>query len=148
MTIQNKKVLIDSNIWIYSSNTLSPKYQVAKDFRTLAQNKDFDPYIAYQNVNEILRVLTHKNYNSTFTMEIALKQVSSFMNIAQVISPQKTTLNLSLELISKYNVKSNQIYDNYLVATAITHGIDIIATDNEKDFKKYKEIKVYNPFKN
>jgi predicted nucleic acid-binding protein len=32
------------------------------------------------------------------------------------------------------------------VATMLTHNIKTIATDNEKHFRKFKEIKVFNPF--
>jgi len=147
MKIHNKKVLLDSNILIFSSNILSTKYKIAKQLRELAKNNEFRAYITHQNINETLRVLTHKNYVSPFTLTNALKQIDSFIKITAVISPNSDTLQVFLNLAKEYKITSNQIYDAYLVATAITNDIRTIATDNEKDFKKYKEIKVYNPFK-
>jgi len=87
-----------------------------------------------------------KNYKTSFTITNAIKQIESFTKITEVISPNKSTLGVFLKLVNKYKIVSNRIYDAYVTAIAINNDIDIIATDNEKDFKKYKEIKVYNPF--
>lgn len=146
MKIQNKRVLGDSNVWIYSSNTLSDKYKKACEFRNLVVKDYFKAHISHQIINETLRVLTHHNFDSNFTSVVAQNQVKAFIKISNVISPTPQTLSIFLDLIKSHKVKSNNIYDAYLVATALTHDIEIIATDNVKSFAIYKEIKVFNPF--
>ena len=38
------------------------------------------------------------------------------------------------------------VFDAYLAATALCNGVETIATDNVRDFSKFSEIKVINPF--
>ena len=142
MTILNSKILIDSNILINSTNKHSKKHAIALKFL----NQIPQGCISIQNINEFLQVSTHPIFQNPLTQTQAIIQIKNFMNIFEVITPSEQTTLIHLDLLNKYNSTSNQIYDNYLVATMLTHSIKIIATDNEKDFKKYKEIKIYNPF--
>lgn len=143
MTILNSKILIDSNILINATNTHSEKHIIALNFlEQIPQG-----CISIQNINEFLRVSTHPIFQNPLTQAQAITQIKKFMNIFEVVTPSEQTTLIHLDLLDKYKSTSNQIYDNFLVATMLTHSIKTIATDNEKDFKKYKEIKVYNPFK-
>lgn len=143
MTILNSKILIDSNILINSTNRDSKKHLDALKFL----NQVGQGYISIQNINEFLRVSTHAVFQKPLTQPQAITQIKNFMSWFKIITPSEQTTLIHLDLLNKYNSTSNQIYDNYLVATMLTHSIKTIATDNEKDFAKYKEIKVYNPFK-
>ena len=143
MTIPNSKILIDSNILINATNTHSKKHKVALEFL----NQIPQGCISIQNINEFLRASTHPVFPNPLTQSQATMQIKNFMDSFEVITPSEQTTLIHLNLLNKYNSTSNQIYDNYLVATMITHSIKMIATNNEKDFTKYKEIKVYNPFK-
>ncbi|MDA1338261.1 MAG: PIN domain-containing protein [bacterium] len=143
MTILNSKVLIDSNILINATNTHSKKHKVALAFL----NQTPQGCISVQNINEFLRVSTHPIFQTPLTKAQAITQIKNFMCSFKVITPSEQTTLIHLDLLTKYNSTSNQIYGNFLVATMLTHDIKTIATDNENDFKKYKEIKVYNPFK-
>jgi len=63
-------------------------------------------------------------------------------NALTLIFAQQNTF----ELIKKYNVSGTEIFDAYLVATALSNNILTIVTDNVKYLSKYKEITVLNPF--
>jgi len=78
--------------------------------------------------------------------ESALKSVWAIVDALNIISPNPETIFITKELISKYQLGSNRIFDAYLVATAISNSVDIIATDNVRHFEGYKEIKILNPF--
>ncbi len=145
--IKNQRVLLDSNILVYSSNKLSSKYKQAYDFRKLAKDGYFNPYIADQNILETIRVLTHPVYKNPMSNVTVLKQINSFASFCHIIHPKSETINIAIELIKKYQLTGNRVFDGYLIATVLSYNLRIIATDNEKHLSMFKEILVYNPFR-
>lgn len=137
-------ILVDSNIIVYSLNKTSPKYLEAQEF--LKKNRG-QLAVAHQNILESLRVVTHPKYNNQVSLTVAIDAILSLVNGFEIISPVVTTHHIAIQMIKKYKFKSNKIFDAYLAATMLSNGIDVIATDNEIDFAKIKEIKVLNPFK-
>lgn len=136
-------MLIDSNILVYAINSSSPKHLHAQSF---IQGNVGKLQIAHQNIFETLRVLTHSKYPNPMKTNEAVGAVENILKVCDIISPDYKTHRIALELIKKYKIVSNQIFDAYLAATAISNGIDTVATDNIKDLKRFSEIKVINPF--
>lgn len=136
-------ILVDSNILIYSLNISSPKYKKARNF--LQDNLD-KLVIAHQNILETFRVLTHPKFPKKVSSKDVLEALDNLTKEIEVIYPGFETYYIVLELLKKHNLKGDQIFDCYLTATALSNGVEVIATDNTKDFKKFKEIKVFNPF--
>lgn len=140
---QKFNMLIDTNILVYSVNLDSLKYKRAKKF---INNNRGRLEIAHQNILEAIRVLTHKKFSNPRKLKEALSSTLSIAQSCSLISPNQNTFYLALELIKKHNLSGNRIFDAYLAATALSNGISIITTDNTRDFKKFKEIKLLNPF--
>ena len=137
-------ILVDSNILVYAINRRSPKNTQAEDF---LQKFVGNFLVAHQNILEALRVLTHPKFPNPMQLNSAIAALQSIINAATIISPDHRTYRITAELIKNYTLKSDQIFDAYLVATALVNDVYEIATDNERDFLKIKEIKVINPFK-
>ncbi len=137
-------ILVDSNILIYSLDDVSPKYGVAKRF---LEEKSFNLILSQQALLETFRVITHKVYPNTYTPLKALTSLVSIYSQRAIVHPRENTFNLTQKLIKKHGISSDKVFDAYMVATAVDWGIGIVATDNEKDFRKFGEIKVFNPFK-
>lgn len=136
-------MLIDSNILIYAINADSPKHKKAQLFvEENAPNLE----IAHQNILETLRVLTHKGFQNPMELADAITAVKAIAQLCRIISPNRTAYYLSVELITKYKLRGNRIFDAYLTATALSSGVEVIATDNVKDFKKFAPLKIINPF--
>ncbi len=136
-------MLIDTNILVYAINSDSSKHKTAKEFLKEFQT---DLEVAHQNILESLRVLTHPKFAQVMSVSNAMDAVLSITSPCRLISPNYQTVYIVLELIKKYHLKSDIVFDAYLAATALSNGVDTIATDNVKDFKKFKEIKIFNPF--
>lgn len=136
-------MLVDTNILIYAINADSPKHKPAKQF--LSENKE-NLLISHQIIFEAIRVLTHPKFSQPMTPKSAVKSISAIVEVCQKIYPNQETYYLTLELIKQFSLSGNRIFDCYLAATAITNGVYEIATDNTKDFKKFIEIKIINPF--
>lgn len=136
-------ILIDSNILIYSINVSSPKHKKAQDFL----KKNIGRFVvAHQNIFETLRVLTHSKFANPTKPHDAIEAIGRILKAGEVIGPDYTTYQIALELIKKYNLDSDKVFDAYLVATCLSRGIDTVATDNVKDFKIFSQIRVINPF--
>jgi len=137
-------MLIDSNIIIYAINESSPKHKLAQEFIIKNRNRIS---IAHQNIFETLRILTHPKYPNPMIINDAIKSVEKICDALNIIYPQLETHALTLKIVKKYELKSNQIFDAYLFATMLSNQIQEIVTDNEKDFKKFEGIQIINPFK-
>lgn len=135
-------MLVDTNILIYAINADSPKNKQAQVF---LQTHRKELAVAHQNIFETLRVLTHPKYSKPMSPRDAQSAVLVILRPCRVIIPDYNTHYLTFELIKEHNLLGNRIFDAYLAATAISNDITVIATDNEKDFKKFG-VTVYNPF--
>ena len=136
-------MIIDSNILIYAINVASPKHKIAQKFLI---NNLGNLEITHQNILETIRVLTHKQFPQPMPLNATLNAVNNIVNSALIISPNSKTFYLALEFIRVYKLTGNKIFDAYLASTALSNNIREIATDNVRDFKRYRQIKVNNPF--
>lgn len=136
-------MLIDSNILIYAINSDSPKHSKAKQF--LEENIQ-NLQIAHQNILETLRVLTHTKYTNPLKLKDALQSIFAITEESQIICPTDSTYYVTVELIKEHDLTGNRIFDAYLAATAASNDINTIATDNVRDFTKFKILKIVNPF--
>lgn len=136
-------MLVDTNILVYAINKRSPKYKQARKF--LEDNQE-DLTLAHQNILETIKVLTQPKFSHPMDSMPAIEAVLKIAEGCQIIVPKPGTEFIALELIKRSKLSGNRIFDAYLTATALSNGVDTIATDNIKDFKKFKEIKIFNPF--
>lgn len=136
-------MLVDTNILVYAINKSSPKYKQAQKF--LKDNQG-DLIIAHQNILETIKVLTQPKFSHPMNPKSAIEAVLKIAESCQIITPIIGTEFIALELIKNSALSGNRIFDAYLTATALSNNITTIATDNIKDFQKFAEMKVINPF--
>jgi predicted nucleic acid-binding protein len=136
-------ILLDTNIIVYSLDKKSSKNYIATNYiKRNAENLT----ITHQNINEAIRVITHPKHPKPMRIEKAIEAVTDIAEGLSIIFPKENTIFITLELLNKYKIKSNHVFDAYLAATMLSNGIEEIATDNGKDFSIIKEVKVINPF--
>lgn len=136
-------MLVDTNVLVYAVNTLALNHEKARDF---LRNEYQHVVIAHQNILESLRVLTHTTFPQPLSLKETLRIADDFSSSFRVISPKDETLPIFHALIQKYSCTSNAVFDAYLVATALTNDVSVIVTDNERHFRIFEEITVFNPF--
>lgn len=135
-------MLVDSNILVYAINIASPKHRKAKEF--LKKNIG-NLEVAQQNIFESLRVLTHPKFPRPMKTQDAVRAVDGITEACRLIHPDYETHYLALELVKRNQLFADQVFDAYLVATALTNDVKTIATDNVKHFQKFP-IRVIDPF--
>lgn len=136
-------MIIDSNILVFSIDKFSIKHKKAQKF--LQENLG-SLEITHQNIFETLRVITYPKFPNPMQIQDALDAVECILKTCSIISPNWKTQSIALELIKKYRLSSDMVFDAYLAATALSNDINTIATDNTKDFQKFTELKIINPF--
>lgn len=141
--MKQEQILVDSNILIYAINLSSPKHNEAQDFLQANVGK---LALAHQNILESIRVLTHKKLTNPMSPIEASSAVGSIAEACRIISPDRTTYHIALQMIRKYSLPGDLVFDAYLGATAMVNGVTIIATDNIKDFAVIEEFHTFNPF--
>lgn len=62
------------------------------------------------------------------------------------IYPRKSNLRNVLDLISRYKITKQEIFDAVFVATLLDNGVDGIITRNTKHFDRFEFLTVLNPF--
>ena len=134
--------LIDSNILVYTFNSESIFHKKA-----LSLVNDDNLCITIQNLLETFRVITSSTqFEKPINEKLAWEQLTLIRNSFDILTTRLSTLEMLYTLINKYKVRSYEIYDTNLVAHMIDYGVSTIYTNNSKDFLKFKEIEVINPF--
>lgn len=139
----NNLILVDSNILIYAINSRSSKHVQAQDF---LQRNVKSLALAHQNILESMRVLTHERFANPMVPHDALLAIENISRNCTIISPDIEALRLAEAFIRKHSTAGNRIFDVYLAATAIASGVTKIATDNTKDFTRFGQLEIINPF--
>ena len=100
--------------------------------------------ISVQNLAEFFNIIT-KKIKSPLTAEIARKTCQEIIAFSgfEIYSYDEKTLEKAMFLFSK---NKGYFWDTILVATMLENNISRIITENVKDFEKYSEINVVNPF--
>jgi predicted nucleic acid-binding protein len=135
--------LIDSNIIIYAfDSTEKKKHEVAK--RLLMKGFEGEKFVfSVQNLSEFFVVITKKVPNpisakeaNTIIKKLAMTDHFWILNFNAV------TITKAIEFVEKYKIS---YWDALIAATMLEKDINIIYTENTKDFSKIPEIKAINP---
>ncbi|MBI4597465.1 MAG: PIN domain-containing protein [Candidatus Omnitrophica bacterium] len=142
-------VLLDTNVLIHAANAASPVYALARQLRDQAVAGTLQACLSPQNLWEFYAVVTNpKRIHPALSAQEALHEVSLYMQAPhlRVLVPQPSSHQRALTLLRRHPVTGKGVFDVYLVATMLDHGVSTIYTENVQDFRRYPEIEVINPF--
>ncbi len=141
---------IDTNILVYALDTESPFHLKAIDFVNGTARGELEIGISPQVVGELYATITNpRKASHPLLPNEAIDAITPIWEAenTQRIFPGQETLELTLDLVKRYQLKSLDFFDAQIVATMLDNGISTIYTVNENDFAIFKEIKAVNPFK-
>ncbi|MCR4335881.1 MAG: PIN domain-containing protein [archaeon] len=140
---EDEPKLVDSNLLIYAYDKgAGQKHILAKELlkeRWLKQ----DGFLSVQNLAEFYHVTTRK-INNKVKPEQA-KQI--ILDLTQGFSIIRYNENTIINAVNNQLAYKIEFWDSLIVSAMEENGISTIITENEKDFKKIKWLKVINPFK-
>ncbi len=140
--------LLDTNILVYAVNEDSEFYKAASEIHSKVLDGSIQACISMQNLIEFYSIITSNRVQKPLPAQIAFDEIDKYIADQRIkkIQFNGDALVTLRELAIKYNVTAQNIYDLKIVATMPVNNIGEIITANERDFKKFSEIKVTNPF--
>ena len=139
-------VFFDTNLLVYSYEKKSDrKCTVCRDFVLDCFARKVHLAVSNQVLAEFFSVITTKS-ESPLTIGEAKKLILLITS-----SSAWDKLNYTTQTVIRAAALSDEhglsIWDAFIAATMLEHGITTIYTENEKDFKKMPGITVINPLK-
>jgi len=132
---------IDANILVYAYNIDSPLNPRASTFleqEVLTGN--IRGCLAYQSLYEFYAIITDPGrVEKNVALEKAKEILKTYMKA-------RSNLRNVLDLISRYKITKQEIFDAVFVATLLDNGVDGIITRNTKHFDRFEFLTVLNPF--
>ncbi|UJS16356.1 MAG: type II toxin-antitoxin system VapC family toxin [Candidatus Jettenia sp.] len=135
------KVLLDTNVLIYSIDKESKYFQKAQQ---LISDINIELFTTSKNLIEFLTVITRIPGNS-ISLEDALTVIQDFKTITTILYPTEKSYTIFTDLLKKYKPTGLQIHDFEIISIGFASQINTIATFNSKDFEKVEEVNLY-PF--
>ena len=140
------KAIIDTNLIVYAFDlSETRKRNVCKKLIEDVFKGKRKMYISNQILGEFFNVVT-RFVKRPLSIEHAKEIVKGIIESENWIKVNYTvkTIEKALGLVEKFNIG---FWDALIVATMMENDIDVIYTENEKDFKKVPGIKVINPIR-
>ncbi|MBI4053071.1 MAG: PIN domain-containing protein [Candidatus Diapherotrites archaeon] len=138
-----KKGLIDSNILIYAYDASeTEKHPLAAEFVSEMVLNGSAVFSA-QVFSEFSSAATEKLENALGT-ETAKQILLDLSKASRVVSHNEKTV---IEALNVKQACKVHFWDALVAATMREHGITVIFTENEKDFRKISWIEAINPLK-
>mgnify|MGYP001237753649 CR=1 FL=1 len=139
--------LTDTNILLRLIEPGSPHHTEAKNAVEKLLNRGNTLFITLQNVSEFWKVSTRPDDKNGLGFSVA-RTDAELTKIEQVFDLLPDTAEVYKnwrELVVKYSVSGIKVHDAKIVASMKTHGIENLLTFNAKDFKRYTDIKAFQP---
>ncbi len=135
-----KKLLLDTNILVYSWDTSSKFYKASSKF--LKSLDEF--YISDRSLLEFYRTYTGPiKASSKDTLEIINYYLDS--KKCHILYSDQTSNLITFELAQQNQARSGKIFDLNILATALSNDIDILYTKNTKDYPSSDFIEIIDP---
>ncbi len=142
-------VLLDTNILVYAANRDSEFHFIALQIREKTVTGETEACVSLQNLTESYSVITSRRVEHPLPPELAVIELNKYFENEKIkkIYFDEVGFRILGDLIRKYKLIAQSIYDLQIVATMLAHGVTKIITANESDFQEIFEVEVQNPFR-
>jgi predicted nucleic acid-binding protein len=140
--------LLDTNVLVYAADETSPFHPAAKAIREKGLRGKISLCICPQVLTEFFAIVTDsKRVSNPRTQEEAQVEIVKYTHSENFLKiyPGSNILEGILDLLRKYKVTKQEIFDLQLVATMLSNNVTRLYTYNKDDFIKFREIEVLNP---
>ena len=139
-------ILVDSNLLIYSSLSVSAHHSQAKVWLNAQLNGIERVGIPWVSLTAFLRISTNPRlFEQPIDASAAWQQVMDWLNCSVVWIPEPTQRHTEIlgTLIQSSNATANLMTDAHIAAIAIGHGLTVCSADS--DFSKFNVLRCHNP---
>ena len=140
--------LLDTNVLVHASDGGSPFHGSAKALRDRGLKGEVPVCVCPQVLNEFFAVITNpKRVSGPRPQDEARNEMEKYVRARKVmkIFPRTDIVENVLELLKRYQVTRQGIFDLQLLATMVSNRVTLIYTYNQVHFSRFKEITVVTP---
>lgn len=144
----SKVCLLDTNVLVYAADKNSPFFEGSRKLIESGFAGEIDLCISPQTISEFFAVITDsKRVENPRTQKEAITEIKKYLQSKRIrkIYPGPETSNTMVDLLERYPVKKQEIFDLQLVATMLSNRVKRIFTFNREDFLKFADIEVVEP---
>lgn len=146
--ITSKTSLLDTNVLVYAADESSPFFDRSRNLLERGLAGESDLCVSLQNLSEFFAIVTDsKRVANPRSQEEALEEVKKYLQSGRIgkIYQGPATGEAMLDLMQRYPIKRQEIFDLQLVATMLSNQVSRIYTYNRDDFLKFTELEVLEP---
>jgi len=139
--------LIDTNILVYAFNAGSPFHVSSYKVVHNASKNPNTAVVSEKNLFEFYAIVTDaKRVEHPANPEDALNFINYIADSSiQILFSNQLSFKRTIELILKYSITRQEVFDIYLVGIMLAHNVKTIVTANDTHFRSISEITVVNP---
>lgn len=140
--------LVDTNVLVYAHDRSSPKQPAAMKILGDAFSGTSQLCVTPEILLELYNVITNpRRIARPLTVSQAGRIVTLYGGSSRrrKIYPDSPTLGAAIDLCIRTQTKGADVFDAYLVATALSHGVTEVYTENTVDMARFG-MTVVDPF--
>lgn len=137
--------LVDTNVFVHAYILLDPKKQASAREVILPVWEQGGGITTLQNLCEFFFVATRR-VRRPMAVDQASGIVREFLRSPRwrVLDRREETIVQAIELVRQHRIP---FWDALIAACMLEYGVQVVVTENERDFKRIRGITVINPFK-
>jgi len=141
MTGDNRRVFVDTNVWIHTIIITAPEHTSAQQWLSHLKATGMVLCVSPQVLREYMVAVTRGTiFERTLTPREAVEDVESILENAELLEENEAVSSTLRDLVRRYRIRGKQIHDANIVAAMIAHGVTRLVTYNPDDFRRFKEI--------
>lgn len=142
------KTLFDTSILVHAHNKASRYQRKAGDVIRRAMRGEIEACLTPQILYEFFEVVTNpRRLEYPLSADEAVNICLDLWECREIekVNPTAIAPKKVFELITQLKLSGGKILDCVLAVTAKENGVEMIYTENIKDFEAYGFLKAYNP---
>lgn len=142
----DRRVLLDTNVLVYASDSGSPYHAACAALQEKALRKEIEACISPQILYEYFAGVTNPNTAARpLTIDEALSDVERLAQAYPLIFPPADTHVQVVQLVRTTGLAARHVHDVHLAATMIGNGVSTIYTYDTKSSGKIPGLTVLQP---
>jgi len=137
MTTADSALFVDTNILVYTTDTLSSWHELAKNRLQAARHRGDHLVISPQILREYIATATRSVIGAPAPMSQILANVADFRRTFALVEETDAVMTELVALLGQVAVAGKQVHDTNIVATMLAHGIRRLLTNNETHFNRF-----------
>jgi len=141
------RILVDTNILVRRVNRKDPSFNEARMALNLLRERGDQLCVVPQIMIEFWSVCTRPLHRNGLGLSTAIAdRISTRIEDGLDLVPETPdTYAVWRALVKLHEVSGLKVFDARLVASAKVHGIGVILTFNDSDFRRFSEVQVVHP---